>query len=64
MKVYVVRAFTAESYENSSWIYGIYHKREDAEAALGDKYKVYDADEENYDSGYMIDHNIQEIEVQ
>jgi len=65
MKVYVVMAFSAEPDGHSDWIHGIYHKKEDAKAALGDsKYQVYCEDMENNDYGYMLSNHIREVEVQ
>jgi len=62
MKVYVVMAFSDESYSHERWVHAVYSTKEAAEVSLGDKYAVYDADEDGY-GGYMISNNIQEVEV-
>lgn len=68
MKVYVVTAFSAEPYEDGSWVHGIYDSKEKAQAAIGPRYEVYDQgvceETGNRYGGYMISDSIEEVEVQ
>lgn len=65
MKVYVVEAFTAEPYEDYRWIHAIYSSRDKALASLPqNEYQVFNEDNQNYEYGYRISGNIQEVELQ
>lgn len=65
MKVYLVRAFTAEEWENYSWVHGVYATKEKAQAIIDGFGRG--VQEENLDDGqcgWFIDVGIAEIEVQ
>jgi len=65
VKVYIVTAFTAEEWENHSWIHSVYSTREKAEASIKEVgMGVQEEDQADFLSGWFLSQNCEEWGVE
>lgn len=63
MKVYIITAFTAEQYEDHTWVDSVWSTKESAEAYLKEHAGLIRSTEDDDDYGFYLFEDIDEYEV-